>query len=74
MMNINIDNLGNFILSKLLFIASNFIDDLCCLMLSHLGVHLPWLQILSFILIAGKIIYAIAKLSSSWYRQKFQNA
>lgn len=74
MMNINLDNLGSFILSKLLFIASNLIDDLCCLMLSHLGIHLPWLELLSSILIAGKVIYAVAKLSSGRYRQKFHNA
>ena len=73
-MNINLDNLGSFILSKLLFIASNFIDDLCCLMLSRLGIHLPWLQFLSSLLIVSKVIYAIAKLSISWYRHKLQNA
>jgi hypothetical protein len=74
MMNINLDNFGSFILSKSLFIASNFIDDLCCLILSHLGIHLPWLQLLSSILIAGKVIYAVAKLSGGRYRQKFYNA
>ncbi|MBE9044691.1 hypothetical protein IQ255_09775 [Pleurocapsales cyanobacterium LEGE 10410] len=73
-MNLNLDNLGSFVLSKLLFVAANFIDDLCCLLLSHLGIHLPWLQILSFILISSKIIYAIYKLSISWYRRKLQNA
>lgn len=72
-MNLNLVNLGSFVLSKLLFIASNFIDDLCCLMLSHLGINLPWLQILSSIFIAGKIIYAVAKLSNGWCRQKLQN-
>lgn len=73
-MNINLDNLGSFVLSKLLFVASNFIDDLCCLMLSHLGIHLSWLQLLSSILIASKITYAIAKLLRSWYRQQFHDA
>ena len=73
-MNINLDNLGNFILSKLLFIASNFIDDLCCLMLSRLGIHLPWVQFLSWILIVSKVIYAIALLSINWYGRKLQNA
>ena len=73
-MNFELDKLSGFILSKFLFIISNFIDDLFCLMLSHLGIHLPWLQLLSSILIAGKVIYATAKLSSGWYRHKFQNA
>lgn len=56
-------------LSKLHFFATNFIDDLCCLLLSYLGIHLPYLyakryplgQLISSILIVGKIIYAIAK-------------
>ena len=81
-MNINLDNLGSFVLSKLLFVASNFIDDLCCLLLSHLGIHLPWLNLLSSVLIVSKTIYAIAKrrrsliakLSINWYRHKLQNA
>ncbi len=81
-MNINPGNLGGFITSKLLFVASNFIDDLCCLLLSHLGIHLPWLQILSSILIVSKIIYAItkgrqsliAKLPTTLYCSKLQKA
>lgn len=73
-MNLNLDNLGSFVLSKLLFIASNFIDDLCCLLLSHLGIHLPWLQLLSSVLIVGKIIYAISKILIHWHRRKLQNA
>ena len=73
-MNFNLDNLGGFLLSKLLFIASNFIDDLCFLLLSHFGIHLPWLQLLSSILIASKVIYVIALLSIGWYRRKLQNA
>lgn len=60
-MNLNLDNLGSFVLAKLLFIGSNFIDDLCCLLLFHLGIHLPWLQLLSSILIVSKIIYAISR-------------
>jgi len=39
-MNLNLDKLNNFILPKLLFVVSNFIDDLGCLSLSHLGIHL----------------------------------
>ena len=75
MMNFNLDNLGSYILSKILFIASNFIDDLCCLLLSHLGINLPWLQLLSSILIASKIVYAIARFSFAYHRQQqLQNA
>ena len=73
-MNINLDNLSSFILSKLLFIAANFIDDLCCLLLSHLGIHLAWVQLLSSVLIVSKIIYAISKLLIHWHHRKLQNA
>ena len=69
-MNLNFDNLSNFILPKLLFIASNFIDDLGCLLLSHFGIHLAWLQFLSSILISCKIIYLIINLVASFYQNR----
>lgn len=69
-MNPNLDNLSKFILSKLLFVLSNFIDDLGCLLLSHLGIHLSWLQLMSSILISCKIIYLIINLIASLDRNR----
>ena len=56
-MNINLDSFSDFLIPKLLFIVSNFIDDLCCLLLSHLGIHLSWLSLVSSLLISCKILY-----------------
>ena len=68
-MNLNLDKLSNFILPKLLFIVSNFIDDLCCLLLSHLGIHLSWLQFVSFILISCKLMYLMINLFIGFYQK-----
>lgn len=67
-MNSNLDNLSKFILSKLLFVVSNFIDDLGCLLLSYFGIHLAWLQLISSILISCKAIYLIINLVASLCR------
>ncbi|MDJ0688909.1 MAG: hypothetical protein QNJ41_10395 [Xenococcaceae cyanobacterium MO_188.B32] len=56
-MNIDLNGFISLVLPKLLFLASNFLDDLFCFFLSHLGVHLSWLQLLSSLLIASKVIY-----------------
>ena len=69
-MNSNLDNLSKFILSKLLFVVSNFIDDLGCLLLSHLGIHLAWLQLISSVLISCKIICLIINLAASFYQNR----
>ena len=58
-MNIELDSFISFSLPKLLFLASNFADDLLCFFLAHVGVHLSWLQLLSSLLIASKVIYLI---------------
>lgn len=69
-MNLNLDPLCNFVLPKLSFIVANFIDDLCCLLLSHLGIHLAWLQFLSSILISCKITYLMINLLTSFLSKK----
>lgn len=68
-MNLNLDNFSSLILPKLLFIVSNFIDDLGCLLLSHLGIHLPWLQFLSSLLIGCKLIYFMLNLLIAFYQK-----
>jgi hypothetical protein len=74
-MKLNLDPLSNFILPKLLLVFSNFIDDLCCLLLAHVGVHLSWLQFLSSILISCKITYLMINLLASFYQKsKIQKA
>jgi hypothetical protein len=69
-MNPNLDKLSKFILSKVLFVVSNFIDDLGCLLLSHLGIHLAWLQLISSVLISCKIIYLTISLVASFYQNR----
>lgn len=56
-MNFNLDDVISLLLPKLLFLASNFLDDLFCLFLSHIGIHWAWLQLLSSLIIASKVIY-----------------
>lgn len=68
-MNLNLDNFSSLILPKLLFIVSNFIDDLGCLLLSHLGIHLSWLQFLSSLLIGCKLIYFMLNLLIAFYQK-----
>ncbi len=74
-MNIDLDNFSNFIIPKLLFVFSHFIDDLCCLLLSHIGIHIAWLQSISSLLIGCKIIYLVANLIiSHCKRSKIQKS
>ena len=60
-MNSNLDNLLTALLTKFLGFSCNFLDDLLCLLLSHLGIHLTWLQFCSYGFIAGKVIYWLVK-------------
>ncbi len=60
-MNRNLDNLLTALLPKFLEFSCNFVDDFLCLLLSHLGIHLTWLQFFSYGFIAGKLIYWLVK-------------
>ncbi len=60
-MNRNLDNLLTALLHKFLGFSCNFVDDFLCLLLSHLGIHLTWLQFFSYGFIAGKLIYWLVK-------------
>lgn len=62
-MNTNLPNFLTSLLSRSLEFSLNFIDDILCLLLSHLGIHLAWLQLCGYGLIAGKLIYWLVKLS-----------
>ncbi|MGV2830705.1 hypothetical protein [Myxosarcina sp. GI1(2024)] len=61
-MNSNLENLLANLLPNLLGFSLNFVDDLLCLLLSHLGIHLTWLQFCSYGVIAGKLIYWLLQL------------
>ena len=60
-MNSNSDNLLTTLLPKFLGLSCNFVDDLLCLLLSHVGIHLTWLQFCSYGFIAGKLVYWLVK-------------
>ena len=60
-MNSNLNHLLTALLPKFLAFCCNFVDDLLCLLLSHVGIHLTWLQFCSYGFIAGKLIYWLVK-------------
>jgi hypothetical protein len=60
-MNINLEISITNLLPKLLAFGLNFIDDFLCFLLSHVGIHLSWLQFLGYGLIAGKLIYWLSR-------------
>ncbi len=44
------------LLPRFLAFSFNFVDDFLCLLLSHVGIHLTWLQFCSYGFITGKLI------------------
>ena len=73
-MNSNSDKLLTALLPKFLGFSCNFVDDLLCLLLSHLGIHLTWLQFCSYGFIAGKLIYWLVKYAISSNKYALQVA
>lgn len=68
-MNFNLDSrIIDIVVPELFNFSLNFIDDLCLIVLSHLGIHLPWLQWVSYIWIVGKIISWVVNLSYGTYK------
>lgn len=66
-MNNSLENIFTVLVPNLLGFGLNFVDDLLCLLLSHLGIHLTWLQFCSYGVIAGKLIYWLVQLGHKRY-------
>lgn len=62
-----LDNLTGLIYRGLL-LALNFADDLALFILTRLGLHWPWLQWISTILLIATVVYWGVRLWRHCYR------
>jgi hypothetical protein len=69
-MNTSLESLLQQCLQKGVPIALSFLDDVLLLLLSNIGIHLPWLQWLCSILLICTWVYWIVRFLQSRYARK----